>query len=214
MKDIAIYGAGGLGKELVTLINEINQSSPEWNFLGFFDDGLEKGTKVSHFGNVLGGINELNNWISSLSIVLAFGNPKTREIAHQKINNPYILFPNLIHPNFFIGDKETFKIGMGNIIQGACVATTDISIGNFNIFNGYVVLGHDVSIGNYNVLMPGSRISGEVKIGNSNLLGADCFIKQELIIGNDVTISPLSALLTKPKNGKTYIGNPAKLFKF
>ena len=75
-------------------------------------------------------------------------------------------------------------------------------------------IGHDVILGNYNSIMPGVRISGEVKIGNLNLLGADSFIKQQIIIGDSVTLSPLSALLTKPKNGGTYIGNPAKIFKY
>ena len=41
MKDIAIYGAGGLGKEVVCLIDRINksQSKPQWRLIGFFDDG-------------------------------------------------------------------------------------------------------------------------------------------------------------------------------
>ena len=40
MKDIAIYGAGGLGREVACLIRMINESKeiPEWNFIGFFDD--------------------------------------------------------------------------------------------------------------------------------------------------------------------------------
>lgn len=75
-------------------------------------------------------------------------------------------------------------------------------------------MGHDVSMGDFNVLMPGARISGEVSIGDYNLIGADSFVKQQIRIGRHVTLSPLSALLTKPKDGNVYIGNFAKLFKF
>jgi UDP-3-O-[3-hydroxymyristoyl] glucosamine N-acyltransferase len=62
--------------------------------------------------------------------------------------------------------------------------------------------------------MPGTRISGEVTIGNSNLFGAMSFVKQLLTIPDNITLSPLSALLTKPKAGNLYIGNPAKKFKY
>ena len=45
-KDIAIFGAGGFGREVLALIKEINRIEPQWNILGFFDDGLEKGEIV------------------------------------------------------------------------------------------------------------------------------------------------------------------------
>lgn len=215
MDQLAIYGAGGFGREIACMINKINQwNGPTWNFIGFFDDGKGIGEEISHFGKILGGINELNEWSEPLSVALCFGNPSTLKFILEKISNPLIQFPNLIHPNFNIVDEETFSIGYGNIIQGNCFASTNVRISNFNIFNGEVVLGHDVEVGEYNIFMTGSRVSGEVSIASQNLFGADCFIKQQLKIGNNVTLSPLSALLTKPKDGKTYIGNPAKIFRF
>ena len=45
MRDIAIYGAGGLGREIACVLKKINMVTPTWNLLGFFDDGLEVGTK-------------------------------------------------------------------------------------------------------------------------------------------------------------------------
>lgn len=214
MKDIAIYGAGGFGREVACMINKINALSPTWNIIGFFDDGKVIGSNVSHFGKVLGGMAELNQWRTPLAIALCMGAPVTLSIVHNKITNPLITFPNLIDPTFSVADKETFKIGFGNIIKGQCSVTTDVTIGNFNVINGFVNIGHDVSVGDYNVIMPGARISGEVSIQRLNLIGADSFIKQQIKIGENVTISPLSAMLTKPKDGNTYIGNPAKKFSF
>ena len=47
MKDIAIYGAGGFGREVACMIKHINESADEpiWNLVGFFDDGKEKGSR-------------------------------------------------------------------------------------------------------------------------------------------------------------------------
>lgn len=215
MKDIAIYGAGGFGREVACMIEKINTlKNNQWRLVGFFDDNKEIGEEISRFGKVLGGINEINNWINPLDIVLCFGNPDTLYKVKNRISNKNIYFPNLIDPNFYVADPYTFEIGEGNIIKASCSVTCNVTLGNFNVLNGYVNCGHDVKIGNYNCIMPGVRISGEVTIGDYNLLGSDSFIKQQVKIGNNITLSPLSALLSKPKDGNTYIGNPAKIFRF
>ena len=41
MKKIAIYGAGGFGREVLTLINDINKINPQYQVIGFFDDGIK-----------------------------------------------------------------------------------------------------------------------------------------------------------------------------
>lgn len=216
MKDIAIFGAGGFGREVACLIRYINKSQKEplWNFLGFFDDGIQKGTRISHFGCVLGGMNEINEWNNNLSIVIAIGRPTSLRGVRERIKNAKIEFPNLIHPSFIITDPDTFIIGEGNIIQGGCACTTNVKIGNYNILNGDISLGHDATIGDFNVLMPALRISGEVTIGNGNLIGVGSIILQQIKIGNNVTIGAGSVLLTKPKDNNTYLGNPAKLLKY
>ncbi|MBR6981858.1 MAG: serine acetyltransferase [Prevotella sp.] len=214
MKDIAIYGAGGLGKEIAALVHRINAVEARWNLVGFIDDGKEKGDRVSHFGTVLGGMEVLSTWESPLDIAIAIGTPNTLKTIREKITNPNISFPNVISPTMKYIDIETFSIGEGNIIQDGCWASTDVTIGNYNILNGEVVLGHDVTVGDYNVLMPDIRLSGEVTVGECNLIGVGSIIVQQIRIGENVTIGPGAVLLTKPKNGNTYIGNPAKLFKF
>lgn len=216
MKDIAIYGAGGFGREVASMIvNQISIDQPgRWNLIGFFDDGEPKDMAVSHFGKVLGNYEDLNAWPTEVYIVLCIGSPKTLKFVKERITNPKIKFPNIIHPNFVITDALTFNIGEGNIIKADCSVTCDVTIGNFNVFNGFINIGHDVRIGDFNVLMPGCRVSGEVSINTLNLIGADSFIKQQLKIGEGVTLSPLSALLTKPKDNSLYIGNPASRMKF
>jgi acetyltransferase-like isoleucine patch superfamily enzyme len=214
MKDLAIYGMGGLGREVACMVREINEVSKEWNFIGFFDDGNPANMTASSEGKLLGNIDTLNGWPTELYVALCFGSPRVIEVVRNKIVNPNVKFPNLIHPNYKIGDVATFVIGEGNVITRDCHATCNVTIGNFNLLDGEVSFGHDVTVGDFNVFMPKVNLSGEVKVGNSNLFGSMCFVKQQIVIGDHVTISPLSALLTKPKSGNTYIGNPAMKFKF
>ncbi len=217
VKKIAIYGAGGLGREVAGGIKRINNSKTDgekWEFVGFYDDHLEAGTQISHYGKVLGGMDELNAIEEPLALAIAVGNPMTRKKLFARITNPNIDFPNLIAPSFKILDPQTFKIGRGNLIQDNCSATCDVTIGDFNVLNGSDILGHDDVIGDFNVIMPGVHLSGEVKIGNCNLLGVDSVVLQQIRIGNNVTLGAGSVLMTKPKDGMTYIGVPARKFDY
>lgn len=210
MKKIAIYGAGGFGREVACLLNKINEVEPTWELVGFFDDGIEKGTQVSHFGKVLGGIDMLNAWPSELSIAITIGSPKIVRTLVSKITNPHIQFPNIIAPTVYFADKESFKIGKGNIIQKHCSFSCDVTIGDFNVMDGADVFGHDDVVGSFNTFMPAMRISGEVTIGDGNFFGVGSIILQQIKIGNNVRLGAGSVLMRKPKEGCLYIGNPAK----
>lgn len=215
MKDIAIYGAGGFGREVACLLNVINKETPIWNLIGFFDDDVHlKGQMISHYGPCLGGIGDLNSYDKPLNLTIPIGNPNVVKQIVSEITNPNITFPNLIHPSFKVADENAFEIGKGNIIQGDCSASCDVSFGDFNVFNGSVVFGHDAKVGNFNTFMPATRISGEVHIGDENFFGVGSIVLQQLKIGNNVRLGAGSVMMTKPKDGNLYIGNPAAKFRF
>ncbi len=210
MKDIAIYGAGGFGREVACLLRRINNEvEPTWHLIGFFDDGLNVGDK-NEYGEVLGGIDALNNWDKPLAVVLAIGSPKVIELIHNKVRNPDIDFPNIIAPDTLWLDRDHATMGKGNIICARCLISCNVHIGNFNILNGYITVGHDTTIGDFNTIMPAVKISGGVNIGRRNFLGVNSVILQYKSIGNDTTIGVSSVVLRNTKDGCTYVGNPAK----
>lgn len=214
MKKIAIYGAGGFGREVACLLNKINAVEPTWELVGFFDDNASlKGAKVSHFGKVLGGIDDLNAWESELSVAITIGSPKIVKLIVSEITNPKIDFPNIIAPTVYFSDSETFHIGKGNIIQKHCSFSCDVTIGDFNVMDGADVFGHDDVVGSFNTFMPAMRISGEVQIGDCNFFGVGSIILQQIKIGDNIRLGAGSVLMRKPKDGFLYMGNPAKKFE-
>ena len=214
-KRIAIYGAGGLGREVAGGIQRINSAGKgNWQFVGFYDDNKDVGAPVSHYGKVMGGMDELNAVDEPLAIAIAVGDPLTRKLILDRITNKNIYYPNLIAPSFRVLDPKTFVVGQGNIIQDSCSVTCNVTVGNFNVLNGSNVLGHDVVLGDFNVLMPGVRLSGSVGVGECNLFGVDSVVLQRIKVGNNITLGAGSVLMTKPKDGNTYIGVPAKKFEY
>ena len=213
MKDIAIYGAGGLGREIACLINIINNKEPQWNLIGFFDDGIPKGTK-NEYGEILGGIEEVNSYQEKLAIVLAIASPRTVEMIVNKIHSVNIYFPNIIAPDLLYLDLNNLFFGKGNIIGMKCTLSCNVHLKDFNILNGSVGIGHDTIVGNYNSFMPGVKISGEVNIGDRNIFGANSVVLQQIKIGNDTIVGASSLILRKTKDGMTYVGNPASIIKY
>ena len=74
MKKLIIIGAGGFGREVKMLVDQINAVRPTYTFVGFYDDGKEVGTLVNGFP-VLGNVADLNAVNEPLVVVLALGNP-------------------------------------------------------------------------------------------------------------------------------------------
>ena len=209
MKDIAIFGVGGFGREVLTLIEDINRLDHRWNIVGFFDDGHEKGEIVNGLP-VLGKTDDLNGWKTPLAMAVSIGNPKVKKRIIEKIINPYVCYPTLIHPNVVIGSQKYVKIGRGCIICAGNILTTNIEIGDFVILNLCCTVGHDTVIKDYAAFMPSCNVSGEVVIEEGVYCGTGVKIINQTSIGEYATVGA-GAVVTKPIPGHcTAVGVPAK----
>lgn len=212
MKDIAIFGVGGFGREVLSLIKDINKVNPQYNIIGFFDDGHEKNEIINGYP-MLGRTEELNEWSTEISIAISVGTPKIKKQIVEKIYNPHINYPTLIHPNVIIGDSDYVKIGKGCIICAGSVITTNIEIKDFVILNLGCTVGHDVLINSYAAFMPSCNISGEVLIGEGVYCGTGVKIINQTSIG-EFAIVGAGAVVTKPLPAYcTAVGVPAKVIK-
>lgn len=212
LNDIAIFGVGGFGREVLALIKDINKVTPTYRIVGFFDDGHEKGEMVNGYP-VLGKTQELNQWPTELSVAISIGNPEIKKRVIDKISNPNVNYPTLIHPNVIIGDCDYVKIGKGCIICAGNMITTNIEIGNFVILNLGCTVGHDTIIKDYAAFMPSCNISGEVLIEEGVYCGTGVKIINQTSIGEYATIGA-GAVITKPIPSRCVaVGVPAKVVK-
>lgn len=213
MKNLAIFGAGGFGREVKTIIDRINEVNPQtYNFLGFYDDGFDKGTMINGYP-VLGGIKDINLVEEDLCLVLAIGDPKIKSKVLSKVTNSCVDYPTIIHPNTSISNDEV-KIGKGSIICEGTIITCNIVIGDFVIVNLLCTIGHDTIIKDYCAFMPSVNISGEVLIKENVYIGTGAKIINQLEIGTN-TIVGAGAIVSKslPDNC-TAVGIPAKPIKY
>lgn len=212
MKDIAVFGAGGFGREVLTIIKAINSIEPKYNILGFFDDGEPVGKIVNGYP-VLGGIGDLQKWDDEICVVVAIGGPAVKKKIVETISNVNVEFPTLIHPHAIIGDCELVDIGKGCIICAGSIITVNVRIGDFVILNLGCTVGHDTCIGDYASFMPSVNISGEVNIENGVYVGTGAKIINRLAIGNNTVVGAGAVVIKTLPENCTAVGVPAKVVK-
>lgn len=211
MKKIAIIGAGGFGRELKGLIDDINKVNSIYEFVGYYEDNKVKGEKINGYP-VLGTIEDLNKIDQKINIVLGIGDPKVKFKIISKINNPLITFPVLVHPSCIVGTDEV-TIGAGTVICAGTIITCNIIIEKFVTFNLMCTVGHDTVIKEFSSFMPSINISGEVVVGKYVYVGTGAKIINQLQIG-DRTIVGAGAVVSKSLPADcTAVGIPAKAIK-
>ena len=208
MNEIAIYGAGGFGRETALLIDQINALQPVWKLVGFFDDHIEKGKEVDGLP-VLGGIKQVNEVPHNLALALAIADPTARRRIAEGITNKQVRYPVLAHPRAMLGSETNF-FGRGCILTAGCILTTGIILGEFAIVNLLSTVGHDAKIGSFCTLMPSSNISGNVEIGEETMIGTGAKILQNLTIGARCKVGAGAVLTGSLQSDQTAVGVPAR----
>lgn len=213
MKKISIFGAGGFGREVKMLIEQINSTEKEWDFIGFWDDDESIDSHIND-SPLIGGIKQLNEFENELYLVCAVAEPNTKEKIINKISNPKVKFPILIHPSVIIGNKKFVSIGEGTIIAAGNIITVNVEIGKHVILNLSCTIGHDTNIGNYSSFMPSVNISGEVNVMDNVYVGTGAKIINQLEIGRNTTVGAGAVVAKSLPENCIAVGVPAKPIKF
>ena len=212
MKELIIIGAGGFGREVKCLIDDINRSlqSPAYSILGFVDDGVAAGTAVHEY-EVLGTSDYIDALESKPALVLAIGNPTIKAGLAKRFHS--YDFPTLVHPTVSLTGTN-IQIGKGCIICAGNLLTCDIQIADFVILNLTCTVGHDTEIGSYCSIMPGVNISGEVILQEAAYIGTGATIINQTELGEGCVIGAGAVVSKSIPAHCTAVGIPAKPIKF
>ncbi len=206
-EDLIIVGAGGFGREIKCLLEELNDMVPSWNFLGWVSEDTP-GEMIDDLP-VLGDTSWLSQYEKEVSVVIAIGNGKTRKrIVEQLKDNPKLSFPNIIAHNVVRSDN--LHMGQGNIITYNNVLTTNISMGNFVVCNLSNTIGHDCVIEDYVTLFPKTAISGCCKLKECCSIGTGASIIQGCSIGENSFVGAGAAVINDIPGDCVAVGVPAR----
>lgn len=211
---LAIYGAGGFGRELAWLAQSMTNKYKIIDAVCFIDDDDKICGTLLNDIEVLSLFQAKEKYPDAL-VVSGVGFPKIREITTKKASAVGFEFATLIHPR--VEMSKWIEIGDGSVICAGNILTTNITVGNHVQINLGCTVGHDVFLDDYTTLAPGVHVSGCVHIGKRAYIGTGAVINNgtksaPLVIGDDVVIGS-GACVTKSIRYGTWGGVPARLLQ-
>ena len=211
---IGLYGAGGFGKEVMSLLPSIlpklfPQTYPDIQ-LCFIDDNLK-------VGQILGKkVITLDEFIGIQQSELYFGitiaDPSTRKLIALKLDKTSVKALTFVFDNTLILPNS--QIGSGAIIMPGVTISTSVTIGSFSHINFHSYIAHDCQIEDFVTISPHVTCCGNTKIKEGAFIGAGSVIKQGTkdqprYVGINSKLGMGSNLLIDLPDNKTYAGNPA-----
>lgn len=209
MRKLIIFGAGGFAREVLWMIEAINQVRPQYLILGLVEDEIQHIGKHINGYPILGTTEFLLDLQESMDVVIAVGSPTGRKSVYERLKkNPFLQYPNIIASNVIIGPYTT--LGQGNIIQYSSILTTNVQLGDFNAIMLSTTMAHDVCIGSFTSIYAGVHIAGGVQIKDEVEIGTGVNIIPKQIIEERCIIGAGAVVTSHLERGKVYVGVPAK----
>ncbi len=203
---IAVFGAGGFGKETICyLIDSLAKSNQRIEDIAVFVVDDEWYTSRTVMGiNV---IPKSKFSANDYEVLVAIGDPLKRKIIVESLpsNTRYL---TLVHPRAIV--SKYVEIGEGSIITPGVIITAEIKIGKHAQLNLNTTVGHDCILGDYFTSAPGVNISGNCYIDDCVYFGTNSSIREKLKVCKNAIIGMGAIVLKDISDEGIYVGNPAK----
>ncbi len=212
MITIGVIGAGGLGRETMMVIEQINIKYNKYNIIGFLDDNEKIHGKMINGYEVLGGSDWIiNNKTRDIRYVIGIGDPHIKKKIVERLAEHTIKFETIVHPSVMI--NEQVEIGYGTVITANCILTVNIRVGNHVFLNLASTVGHDAVIEDYCNINPLCAINGGNLLKMGVTLGTGAKLIQNVSIGEWATVGAGGVVINDIPEHSTAVGIPAKVIK-
>jgi sugar O-acyltransferase (sialic acid O-acetyltransferase NeuD family) len=207
---LALYGAGGLGREIWELSKKINSAKSIWDDILFVDDRAHEltvnGMKIFTYKEVI-----LRYPLDEIKFSIAVGEPTNRAKLAEKITSDGYELETLVYPEAYV--SPSVSLGKGAIVCAGCFISCGAIIGDNVLCQPICAIGHDVSIGADAVISSFVSLGGNSKVGRRTFIGMSAAVKEDVKIGDDVILAMGSMVFSDVDDGLILVGNPARPMK-
>lgn len=206
---LAIYGAGRLGKELYDLAFRVNAIEHRWQNIFFIDDIRQE---KQYYLSDVHRLSEIQPIKDKVEAVVANGTPKNRKKMADVLRQAGIPLVNLIDPSAIISPSAIIP-RKGTIVRPYASISSDAVVGENTLIQPYVHISHDVHIGANSVFSANVSLGGKLRIGEECYFGMGAVIREELTIGPRAMIGMGAVVLHDVDCDSVMVGNPAHLLR-
>lgn len=209
MKSVAIVGAGGFGREVLTLLRSLDPLETSLRFAGFVSrDRPDPDLLRRANAQWLGDDESFLTAPTADAYVVGIADPLRRQELARLFDESGLEAISLIHPTASIGfDVE---IGLGTVVCAGSVVTTNVRVGTHVHLDRLVNVGHDCVIDSFVTAHPGAIISGGVHLKERSTIGAGACILPGRRISADAIVGAGAVVTRDVADSVTVVGVPAE----
>jgi sugar O-acyltransferase (sialic acid O-acetyltransferase NeuD family) len=198
---LAIYGAGGFGRELVAIARE---QAPDADVIFVSDD-------PSQIGKTICGLPVMDAATLDRPAVLAMADASLRRMLADRIE-PFSLVSRMHRRG------PDVDVGEGAVFCDFTSVTASARIGRHFQCNVYSYIAHDCVIGDFVTFAPNVCCNGNVIIEDDVYVGTGVIIRQgrpdqPIRIGRGAVLGMGAVVTRSVEPGATVVGNPARPMK-
>lgn len=204
---LGIYGAGGLGREVLELAYQINQ----WKEIIFIDDIIEVDTIRDNIEVLTFDEMKSRYSVEDIVLIIAVGEPSSRELVCNKVTQAGYRLATLVHPSVHISKTTILEDGV--IIGANTIVSCDVHIGFNTFIQNSASIGHDTIIGKHSMISAFDSLAGACVIGDRTFIGMSVPVKEKIRIGSDTIVGMGSVVMRDIPDNVIAMGNPARPMK-
>jgi sugar O-acyltransferase (sialic acid O-acetyltransferase NeuD family) len=207
-----IVGAGGFGREVLDVVEAMNSSGAEIEFVGYVDDADASVPLLDRRGApYLGQVDALTGAgriAERAGFVIGIGAGEVRRRLDAILTNAGRAPLVLIHPMATVGGD--CRIAEGCIVAAGARVTTNITLGRHTQLHVNSTVGHDSVLDDFVSVYPGATVSGNVHLGDDVTIGTGANVLPGVSVGAGAFVGAGAVVVTDVEPGVTVVGSPAR----
>lgn len=212
MSDIVVFGCGGMGREVLSILRAMPGAEQRWQFRGFVADWPEDLDAVDRLGECYLGTPESAVAAGSVSgpvnYVVGVGDGAARATIDARLRALGWRPVTLIHPTASVG--ADVGIGEGSVLCPGAHATTGVTIGRGTILNVGASVSHDAILGDFVTLSPHASVLGRAIVGDRSTIHTGAVVAPRVLVGTGCVVGAGAVALGPVEDGQVVVGTPAR----
>lgn len=214
-KRLIIVGAHGSGEIAMTVFEDINQKTGEWEIAGFINDVVPQGEYLGKH-KVIGSTASIADFVNRgyyIHYTYHFNAKKKHErVADlEKLNLPIEAHATGIHPLAYV--NPTSKIGYGSLMLPNAATSAYSEVRNFvHVYtNGFI--GHNTIVDDYATVAAHGILGARIHIDKGAHVGLNSTVREDIRVGCYAIVGMGAVVVKNVDDYAVVAGNPAKFIK-
>ena len=208
---LVIVGAGGFGREVIDIVEAMNEAGADLELLGSVDDSdasapLLSRRDVSHLGSIADFVEQYAG--NGVRFVVGIGAGALRRTIDARLTEADFEPATLRHPMATVGGAD--RIAEGCIIAAGGRVTTNITLGRHTHLHVNSTIGHDSVLDDFVSVYPGATVSGSVHLCHGVTIGTGANVLPGVTVGEGAFVGAGAVVTADVEAGSTVAGVPAR----